>query len=136
MGGTPSPDYTFFSENEDCMETPLLDKSLDCSINVVKFYEAFSKSGKNLTIANQLLRSATSVGANINESIYAISKADFISKLHISLKEINESLYWLEILIKTNIFEYNYNPLKSQAIEIKKMLISSLKTAKQNINNN
>ena len=134
MGGSPSPDYTFFSENEVCMETPLLDKSLDFSINVVKFYEAFSKSGKNLTIANQLLRSATSVGANINESIYSISKADFISKLHISLKEINESLYWLEILIKTKIFEYNYNSLKSQAIEIKKMLISSLKTAKQNTN--
>ena len=68
------------------MNSPLLDKSLDFSSQIVLFYEMFSKSKKDTTIAKQLLRSATSIGANINEAVYGNSKADFISKLHISLK--------------------------------------------------
>ena len=71
------------------MESPLLDKSLEFASQVVLFYEEFSKSRKDTTIAKQLLRSATSIGANINEAVYGSSKADFIAKLHISLKETN-----------------------------------------------
>ena len=67
------------------MEGPLLDKSLEFASRVVLFYEEFSKSKKDTTIAKQLLRSATSIGANINEAVYGNSKADFIAKLHISL---------------------------------------------------
>ena len=77
------------------MNSPLLEKSMDFAMQIVLFYEEFSKSKKDTTIAKQLLRSATSVGANINEAIYGNSKADFISKLHISLKETGESIYWL-----------------------------------------
>ncbi len=62
------------------MNSPLLDKSLDFATKIVLFYEVFSKTRKDTTIAKQLLRSATSVGANINETIYGNSKADFISK--------------------------------------------------------
>lgn len=69
------------------MNSPLLDKSLDFATQVVLFYEDFSKTKKDTTIAKQLLRSATSVGANINEAIYGNSKADFISKLHIHLRK-------------------------------------------------
>lgn len=69
------------------MGSPLLEKSLDFATKVTLFYEDYSKEKKETTIAKQLLRSATSVGANINEAIYGCSKADFISKLHISLKE-------------------------------------------------
>ena len=69
------------------MNSPLLDKSLDFATQVVLFYEVFSKTKKDTTIAKQLLRSATSVGANINEAIYGNSKADFIPKLHISLRK-------------------------------------------------
>ena len=69
------------------MNSPLLDKSLDFSTQIVLFYEEFSKTKKDTTITKQLLRSATSVGANINEAIYGNSKADFISKLHIHLKK-------------------------------------------------
>ena len=65
------------------MESPLLDKSLEFASQVVLFYEEFSKSRKDTTITKQLLRSATSIGANINEAVYGNSKADFISKLHI-----------------------------------------------------
>ncbi len=93
-------------------------------------YESFSKQKRDTTILKQLLSSGTSVGANINEAVYGNSKADFIAKLHISLKEINESIYWLTLLERTNLFEYDYKELLSLADEIKRMLISSINTAK------
>ena len=114
------------------MNSPLLDKSLDFATKIVLFYEEFSKTRKDTTIVKQLLRSATSVGANINEAIYGNSKADFISKLHISLKETGESIYWLTLLKRTNLIDYNFDDLLSLAEEIKRMLIASLNTAKEN----
>ena len=114
------------------MNSPLLDKSLDFATQIVLFYEEFSKSKKDTTIAKQLLRSATSIGANINEAVYGNSKADFISKLHISLKETGESIYWLTLLKRTSLMEYNYDEPISLAEEIKRMLIASLNTAKEN----
>ena len=113
------------------MGSPLIDKSLDLSTGIVLFYEKFSESKKDTTIAKQLLRSATSVGANINEAVYGNSKADFISKLHISLKETGETIYWLTLLKRTKLFEYDYDGLLSLAEEIKRMLISSIKTSKE-----
>lgn len=114
------------------MNSPLLDKSLDFATQIVLFYEAFSKSKKDTTIAKQLLRSATSVGANINEAIYGNSKADFISKLHIALKETGESIYWLKLLKNTKLIDCDFESLLSLADEIKRMLIASLNTAKEN----
>ena len=114
------------------MNSPLLEKSIDFATQIVLFYEEFSKSRKDTTIAKQLLRSATSVGANINEAIYGNSKADFISKLHISLKETSESIYWLMLLKRTTLIDYNFDSLLSLAEEIKRMLIASLNTAKEN----
>ena len=114
------------------MSSPLLDKSLDFATQIVIFYEEFSKSKKDTTIAKQLLRSATSIGANINEAVYGNSKADFISKLHISLKETGESIYWLTLLKRTHLIEYDFDKLLSLAEEIKRMLIASLNTAKEN----
>ena len=87
------------------MNSPLLEKSMDFATQIVLFYEGFSKSKKDTTIAKQLLRSATSVGANINEAIYGNSKADFISKSHISLKETGESIYWLTLLNRISTTE-------------------------------
>jgi four helix bundle protein len=114
------------------MNSPLLEKSMDFATQIVLFYEEFSKSKKDTTIKKQLLRSATSIGANINEAIYGNSKADFISKLHISLKETGESIYWLTLLKRTNLIDYNFEELLSLAEEIKRMLIASLNTAKEN----
>ncbi len=114
------------------MNSPLLEKSLDFATQIVLFYEAFSKTRKDTTIAKQLLRSATSVGANINEAIYGNSKADFISKLHISLNETGESIYWLKLLKRTSLIDYDFDSLLSLAEEIKRMLIASLNTAKEN----
>lgn len=114
------------------MNGPLLEKSLDFATEIVMFYEEFSKTRKDTTIAKQLLRSATSIGANINEAVYGNSKADFVAKLHISLKETGESIYWLTLLKRTDLIEYNFDELLSLAEEIKRMLISSIKTAKEN----
>ena len=116
------------------MSSPLLDKSIDFATRIVLFYEEFTKTKKDTTIAKQLLRSGTSVGANLNEAIYGNSKADFISKLHISLKETSESIYWLTLLKRTKLMEYDFDQLLSLAEEIKRMLISSINTAKENPN--
>ena len=113
------------------MNSPLLDKSLDFATQIVLFYEAFSAAKKDTTIAKQLLRSATSIGADINEAVYGNSKADFISKLHIALKETGESIYWLALLKRTNLIEYRFDELLLLAEEIKRMLIASLNTAKR-----
>jgi four helix bundle protein len=115
------------------MNSPLLEKSLDFATQIVLFYEAFSKSRKDTTIAKQLLRSATSIGANINEAVYGNSKADFISKLHIALKETGESIYWLTLLSRTGLIDYDFTSLLTLAEEIKRMLIASLNTAKNNM---
>ena len=114
------------------MGSPLINKSLEFATQIVLFYEEYSKTKRDTTIAKQLLRSATSVGANINEAIYDNSKPDFISKLHISLKEVSESIYWLTLLRNTKLFEYDYDNLINLAEEIKRMLISSINTAKSN----
>ena len=116
------------------MSSPLLDKSIDFATGIVLFYEEFTKTKKDTTIAKQLLRSGTSVGANLNEAIYGNSKADFISKLHISLKETSESIYWLTLLKRTKLMEYDYDQMLFLAEEIKRMLISSINTAKENPN--
>ena len=100
------------------MNSPLLDKSLEFSTQIVLFYEVFSKSKKDTTIAKQLLRSATSIGANINEAVYGNSKADFISKLHISFKESGESIYWLTLLKRTNLTGYDFESLLALAEKI------------------
>ncbi len=113
------------------MDSPLLAKSMDFASQIVLFYEEFSKSKKDTTIAKQLLRSATSIGANINEAIYGNSKADFISKLHISLKETGESIYWLILLKRTQLIDYDFDTLLALAEEIKRILIASLNTAKE-----
>ena len=116
------------------MKSPLLDKSLEFATKIVLFYEDYAKTNRDTTIAKQLLRSATSVGANINEAIYGNSKPDFIAKLHISLKEVSESIYWLTLLRNTKLYNYEYDIAIKLAEEIKHMLISSINTAKQNTN--
>ena len=88
---------------------------------------------KEYIISKQIIRSATSIGANANEAIYGVSKAEFITKLHISLKETAETEYWLRLLILSEyITEKEGKSLLNDCLEIKKILISSLNTAKEN----
>ena len=90
------------------------------------------KEKSEFIMSKQFLRSGTSIGANIHEGVYAQSKADFVSKLSISLKEANETSYWLILLKKTDYLTLEtYNSLKSDLDELIRMIISSLKTAKK-----
>ena len=109
----------------------LLDLSMDFSIKIVNLCE--NLKGHNV-ITNQLERAATSIGANIREANYAQSKADFISKLQISLKECFETEYWLELMLKTNIIDEQIaRSLMHDCGSIRKIIISSVNTAKKNI---
>lgn len=84
---------------------------------------------------NQIIRSSSSIGANIHEARYAQSKADFINKLEISLKESSESEYWLELLFrKGKITEENYKVLRDKCGSIRRRLIASISTAKEHLN--
>ena len=108
----------------------LLDKSKAFALEVIKLCNEVKNNRKESILTNQLVRSGTSVGANIREAFYAHGKADFISKLHITLKECAGSEYWLELLIEGN---YTDNSLiLEQCIEVKKILIASINTAKNN----
>jgi four helix bundle protein len=86
---------------------------------------------KESVLTNQLLRSGTSIGANVREAFYAHGRADFIAKLQIALKECSESEYWLELLIESGY--YSDSSILEQCMEIKKLLISSINTAKSNM---
>ena len=111
-------------------------KSKTFAVRIIKFARFLQYERKDHIISNQIFRSGTSIGANIRESYNAQSKADFINKLYIALKEADETAYWLELLMESEIidnqqFDSLYNDLK----EIIALLTASIKTAKNNINN-
>lgn len=110
---------------------PLLEQSLNFATKIIKLQNTILKEKKETIIAKQIIRSATSIGANINEANYASSRPDFISKLHISLKECAETEYWLRLLEKSQYITSEYaNELIYDCLSIKKMLVSSLNTVK------
>ena len=113
------------------MASPLLDKSKAFALRIIKVCNEVKREKKESVLTNQLVRSGTSIGANIREAFYAHSKADFVAKLQIALKECSESEYWLELLIESGYYEDK--TLLDQCIEIKKLLISSINTAKRNL---
>lgn len=109
----------------------LLDKALLFAARVVKLNKYLLKEKKEHIISKQIIRSATSIGANANEAIYGVSKADFIAKLQISLKETAETEYWLRLLVLSEyISETEGKSLLDDCLEIKRILISTLNTAK------
>ena len=111
----------------------LLTKSLAFAARIVKLHKYLIKEKHEGIISKQIIRSATSIGANANEAVYGISKADFIAKLQISLKETAETEYWLRLLMLSDyITEAEGNSLLTDCLEIKRILISTLNTAKQN----
>ncbi len=112
----------------------LVDKSFQLAIRVVNLYKYLCESKKEFTLSKQLLRSGTSVGANINESQDAQSKNDFISKLSISLKEARETKYWIELLKETEyLTNKEADSILKDLTEIIKLLVSIIKTTKNNL---
>ena len=114
-------------------ESPLQAKSEFFAKRIIKLYQYLTKTKHEHVISKQILRSGTSIGANIAESINAQSPADFISKLSIALKESGETEYWLKCLRDADYLnEKEFNSIYSDNIEIGKMLTSSIVTMKKN----
>ena len=111
-------------------ENKLVALSMDFAIKIIKLCETIKG---HYSLVNQLERSATSIGANIHEANYAHGKPDFIAKLQIALKECYESEYWLELLNRTGyIPDEQYKPLQNNCGSLRRMLISSINTVKEN----
>ena len=109
----------------------VLDLSMNFAVEIVNLCD--SMKGKSV-LTNQLLRSGTSIGANIHEANYASSTADFISKLQIALKECYETEYWLKLFAKTNMInESIYTKLSGDSGKIRRLLIASINTTKGNL---
>ena len=112
-------------------------KSYKFSIRIVKLYKYLCETKKEYVLSKQLLRSGTAVGALIREGEFAQSKADFLHKLTIALKEANETKYWIELLWESNyIDDKMYKSIEPDIVELLKLLISITKTLKNNPNNN
>jgi len=110
----------------------LRDKSFAFALRCVKLYKYLSEAKREFVLSRQLLRSGTSVGANIREAQNAESKPDFVHKLGIAQKECDESIYWLELLKESEfITKDEFEALNNEANEILKMLRSSILTLKQ-----
>lgn len=115
-------------------ESILKTKSFDFAVRIIKLSKYLTKEHRAFEISGQLLRSGTSVGAQIREAEHAESRKDFVHKLNIGLKEANESMYWLELLFATNyITKKMFDSLNKDLSELVKMLISSIKTIKKNL---
>jgi len=109
-------------------------KSYAFAIRIVKLSQFLQKEKSENILSKQILRSGTAIGALIRESEFGQSKADFISKLSISLKEANESDYWLSLLYDTNYIDDKlYKSLSSDCNEIISLLVSSIKTSKNKL---
>ena len=112
------------------MGSPLQEKSKAFALEIIKICNEIKQKKRESILTNQLVRSGTSIGANIREAFYAHGRADFIAKLQIALKECSESEYWIELLIESGYYEDK--TILDRCIELKKILISSINTAKKN----
>jgi len=113
-------------------ENIIKSKSFNFAVDIVSLYKSLIANNKEFVMSKQLLKSGTSIGANIREAEFAVSKPDFINKMTISLKEANETDYWLDLLNKTAyINDVDYNRYKHQIQEILKILVSIVKSSKQ-----
>ena len=111
-------------------DSPLLIKSKAFALDIIRVCNDIKQNKRESVLTNQLIRSGTSIGANIREAIYAHGKADFIAKLQIALKECSESEYWLELLLESGY--YSDKAILDKCIEVKRILIASINTAKDN----
>ena len=115
------------------MENVIVTKSKDFEIRIVRAYKYLTAEKNEYIMSKQLLRSGTSIGANVKEGIRGQTKPDFYAKLNIALKEASEAEYWLEILYETDYIDKKlYESINSDCEEIIKLLVSITKTQKNN----
>jgi len=117
---------------EHMAESIMLEKAKDFAVEIINLCKEIKETKRESVITNQLMRSGTSIGANIHESKYAHGTADFVSKMHIALKECYESEYWLELLNRTGYIDSeHYKAITNNCGQIRRMLISSINTVKE-----
>lgn len=115
-------------------ENVIQDKSKAFAIRIIRMYKWLQTEQHEYVLGKQCLRSGTSIGANIHEGICAQSKAEFIAKLQISIKEANETKYWLELLHETSyISDEMFHSIYAECIELIKLLTSIIKSTKNNL---
>ena len=111
----------------------VFEKSKEFAIRIIRLYKYLCDEKKEFVLSKQLLRSGTSIGANIAEAENAISKKDFLAKMYIAYKECAESKYWLELLYETDyLTQKEYSSLNEDCVELRKLLSSITKTLKEN----
>ena len=116
-------------------ENIIKNKSFDFAVRIVKLNQYLCNNKKEFVLSKQLLRSGTSVGAMVREAEHAETKADFKHKMGIAQKEINETLYWLELLKATDyLTTEQFEDINAHAVEIIKIITTIIKTTKANIN--
>ena len=109
----------------------LVEKSMDFAIRAVNLYKYLTEQKREYVISKQMLRCATSIGANVREAIYAQSRKDFVGKLSIALKETSETEYWLELLHRTDYLNAeHYKSIGDDCSEIERILTASVKSSK------
>jgi four helix bundle protein len=119
----------------DMLENAIRNKSFVLAIRIVKLYQFLCEAKKEFVLSKQLLRSGTAVGALIREAEHAESKTDFKHKMSIAQKEINETIYWLELLKATGyLTDEQFQSINKDAVQIIKLLTSIIKSTKANIN--
>ncbi|MCL2540232.1 MAG: four helix bundle protein [Firmicutes bacterium] len=112
-------------------DNKVFDKSKAFAIRIINLYKHLKESKHEFVMSNQILRSGTSIGANVAESLYASSRSDFTNKLSIALKEASETKYWLLLLSETGyISQKEFDSIRSEIDELLKLLTASVKTAK------
>ncbi|MET4083789.1 four helix bundle protein [Pedobacter sp. UYP30] len=111
-------------------------KSFEFAVRVVRLYRFLCEEKREFVLSKQLLRSGTSVGAMVREAEHAETKKDFVHKMSIAQKEINESIYWLELLKETEYLNSDqFLSLNNNAVELIKLITTIIKTTKANMNN-
>ncbi len=104
------------------------DKSFQFAVRIVRLFRYLSSEKKEFIISKQLLRSGTSIGANVSEALRGVSRRDFGNKMAIALKEANETEYWLKLLHSTDYLDGNkYNSIMSDCVELSRILIPIVK---------
>ncbi len=118
------------------MDNLIENKSFQFAVRIVNLCRYLQESKKEYTLSKQLLRSGTSIGANVTEAQQAQSRADFVSKLNISLKESDETAYWLRLLHATDyIPQKTFSSIYADCRELSKILVAIIKSSKQSIDN-
>ena len=135
MTGAAAPrDDGALRANGKMKEDPLKEKSLAFAVEIVKVAKRLRDESREFALADQLLRSGTSIGANLAEARYAASKKDFLAKCKISLKECSETLFWLQLLERSELLEpAQSKSLSTDCNDIRRILAASCKTLEQNL---